>query len=367
MSREHKILHYILFILSLYLFLVSIQGLVASVGFFGDEFIESLLRASERPFLGLVIGLFVTAVTMSSSCTTSVTVGLVSAGAISLRGSIPIIMGANIGTSIVNILVSLGLMGNRAEFKRAFSGAIVHDFFNLFCVMLFFPLEINFHFIEKIAIFFSKIFEATGGIKIASPLQIITQPVRDIILSVIWFFFGEKSTVSGIIGIIIFILLLFFALNRLSRYMKLLIIGKIQILMHGYLFANPVRALMLGLILTSIIQSSAVTTSLVVPLVGAGILTVTQIFPYVLGANLGTTVTAFLAALGTGSIVSVTTALCHFTFNLFGMMVFYPLKQIPIRLSVWFAGIVCEKRIFAVIYVVLFFFVIPILLLLLFN
>ncbi len=368
MRTNSKILYnYIFFFFCLYLFLVSIQGIGSAIGFFGRDFVEALIRTTSIPLLGLIIGIFTTSVTQSSSCTTSITVGLVSAGAITLEGSIPIIMGANIGTSVTNILVSMGMIGNKAEFRRAFGGAIVHDFFNLFCVLLFFPLEINFHIIEKIATVLSNIFQGTGGIKIASPLKLVTKPAEGFILNIIEFFFGEKSLTSGVLGIVLFMAIMFFALSRLSKSMKRIIIGKVQNLMHGYLFAKPVRSLVLGLILTAIIQSSSITTSLVVPLVGAGILAIRQIYPYILGANLGTTVTSFLAALATGNILPVTTSLCHFTFNLLGIMVFYPLKMLPISLAEWFSGIVSKKRYIAVIYVILFFFVIPLLLLLIFN
>lgn len=368
MKIDRNILYnHFIFLFALYLFLVSIQGIGSSIGFFGDDFVRSLLETTSIPIIGLIIGIFVTSLTQSSSCTTSITVGLVSVGAISLNGAIPIIMGANIGTSVTNILVSMGLIGNKEEFRRAFGGAIVHDFFNLFCVMILFPIEVRFHIIEGISKALSGVFEGAGGLKVASPLKLITKPVERIVLGVIEAVFGKGSNTSGIIGIIIFLVILFVSLQTLSKVMRRIIIGRVQNLMHGYLFAKPLRSLVLGIILTAVIQSSSVTTSLVVPLVGAGILSIKQIYPYILGANVGTTITAFLAALATGSNDAVTVALCHFVFNVIGIMIFYPLRALPINLSVWFAALVSERRILAVIYVILFFFIIPLLLLLLFS
>ncbi len=366
-DRMRNTRNILIFIFSLYLFLLSIQGIGSSIGFFGKDFARALISTTSVPMLGLIIGIFVTSVTQSSSCTTSITVGLVSAGAISLEGSIPIIMGANIGTSVTNILVSMGMIGNKSEFRRAFGGAIVHDFFNLFCVILLFPLEVHFHLIQKTAEVFSGVLEGVGGIKIASPLKLVTKPAESLVLGLIQIVTGEGTIMSGVIGIIVFLAILFFSLSSLSRTMKMLIIGKVQNLMHSYIFANPARSLILGLMLTAVIQSSSVTTSLIVPLVGAGILNIYQIYPYILGANLGTTVTAFLAALATGNPLSVTAAMSHFTFNLTGILIFYPLKAIPISLALWFSGIVTKKRFFAVLYVILFFFIIPLLLLLFFN
>ena len=85
--------------------------------------------------------------------------------------------------------------------------------------------------------------------------------------------------------------------------------------------------------MTAVVQSSSVTTSLIIPLSGAGIVSLKQLFPYTLGANIGTTVTAILAALATQSDIAVTVAFSHLCFNIFGIMIFYPLKFIPIRLA----------------------------------
>ena len=90
------------------------------------------------PFVGLMAGMLATVLFQSSSVTTSIIVGLVSAGSVSITGAIPMIMGANIGTSVTNTLVSLGYMNDTKSFKRAFAAATVHDFFNLISVTIFF-------------------------------------------------------------------------------------------------------------------------------------------------------------------------------------------------------------------------------------
>ena len=92
---------------------------------------HSLAKLTTTRFKAAFTGAFVTAVIQSSSVTTVLVVGFVSAGLISLSQSIGIIMGANIGTSITNIIVSLGHIRNDVEFKRAFSASVVHDFFNI--------------------------------------------------------------------------------------------------------------------------------------------------------------------------------------------------------------------------------------------
>ena len=74
-----------------------------------------------------------------------------------------------------------------------------------------------------------------------------------------------------------------------------MVLSKVERFFNRYIFRNSALGFVLGIGLTTLVQSSSITTSLIVPLIGAGVLTMAQIFPYVLGANVGTTITAFLA------------------------------------------------------------------------
>jgi len=95
---------------------------------------------------------------------------------------------------------------------------------------------------------------------------------------------------------------------------------------------------------------------------GAGILTPAQVFPYMMGANIGTTVTAMLAALATASQPAIVVAFVHLMFNSFGVMIWYPLKKVPLKISDWVSTYCITKRRNAVIYILTVFFVLPALL-----
>ena len=95
---------------------------------------------------------------------------------------------------------------------------------------------------------------------------------------------------------------------------------------------------------TALIQSSSITTSMLVPLVGAGLLTIEQIFPYTLGANIGTTITAVLAALSLGTEAAMIIALCHFVFNVFGICIIFPIKFVPIWISKTIASFASKSK-----------------------
>ena len=116
------------------------------------------------------------------------------------------------------------------------------------------------------------------------------------------------------------------------------------------------------LVMTALVQSSSVTTSIVIPLAGAGILTIHQIFPYTLGANVGTTITAMLAALSTGEIIAVAVAFAHLLFNIIGIVLLYPLKRFPIACAQWLARLTMQSRVIPILYIIVLFFVIPLLL-----
>ena len=323
-------------IIVLYLFLLSIQLMGASFKMFGKGMAESLMTMTSNPFVGLFIGILATSIVQSSSTTTSILVGLVAGGLIPISNAIPIVMGANIGTSITNSIVSLGHVTRKEEFKRAFAGAVVHDFFNLMAVMFLLPLELIFHPLEKMALWLTNAFVNVGGFTFISPLKIILDPAVNLF---------KDAVHSPIPLLIISLIVLFFSLAFLSRLMKSLIIGRIEVMVDNYLFRNIFTAFILGIILTSIVQSSSITTSLIVPLVGAGILTVKKIYPYTLGANIGTTITAMLAALVTIAPQAITVAFSHLLFNIFGIIIISAIfRYLPVRLAERFSNFCSEKR-----------------------
>jgi len=121
-------------------------------------------------------------------------------------------------------------------------------------------------------------------------------------------------------------------------------------------------AIGLGLVITIAVQSSSITTSILVPMAAAGVLTIQNIYPVTLGANVGTTITALLAALAASSPDALTIALVHTTFNVVGILILYgipPLRNIPIRLAEGLAGLAVVRKAWALAYVVGTFIIVP--------
>jgi sodium-dependent phosphate cotransporter len=352
-------------IVFLYLFFFSLQLMGTSLKLFGKDFSETLIATASNPVVGLFIGILATSIIQSSSSSTSIVVGMVAGGAFSsdpdvaISLAIPVIMGANIGTSITNTIASLPQINRSNEFKRAFAAATVHDFFNFLSVIVLLPLQIGTNFLGKAATVLEGLFAGMGGLKFLSPVKAITKPLVGVIKDQ-W---GDLPWLLFIIAL----LLLFISLKYMVSSLKVIVVSRAKDWFDKFLFKTAVRALIVGIILTILVQSSSITTSLIVPMAGAGLLTLEQIFPYTLGANIGTTITAMLAALLTGSAAAVTVAFAHLLFNISGIIVWWPFKKLPILIARKFAEYSTRNKLIPVGYVLIVFFLIPLLVIFILN
>ncbi len=354
-KKFQSILKTIGVVISLYLFLVGIKGLSSGIKHLGGDFAKEIMTTTNDPFVALFIGILATTLFQSSSTTTSIIVGMVSGGAVSLSGAISMIMGANIGTTVTNTIVSIGHIRRGNEFKRAFSASTVHDFFNILAVIILFPLEITFGFIEKTATGLGTLLFGT-----ISTEEVFKSPIKTAIK---W---GAKQVESISFdnnGVFIFlsVLLTFAMLYSIVKLLRSLVLDNIKQYFDQYIFKTALRAIIFGIVLTIMVQSSSITTSTIIPLAGAGVVTLRQLYPFTIGANIGTTVTALLASL-TLNVTAMVAAFAHLLFNIFGIIIIYlnPLiKNIPIKLAEWMSELSLRNKYIPVIYLITFFFVLP--------
>ena len=357
-----RVLQVLSLVLVLLLFFVSLELMGDSFKLMGKGVAETLLRTTDNPFIGLFIGILATSLVQSSSTVTSMVVGIVAGGGLTVAGAIPIVMGANIGTSVTNTIVSLGHITRKDEFQRAMAGATVHDFFNLLAVLVLFPLELITGFITHSAHALEEAVIGVGGADLLSPVKVITDPIANAVVGL--------ANENGLVVLAVGVLGLFVALRYLVKLLRALLLGRSERLLHKYVFGRPLAAFVFGILITIMVQSSSITTSVMVPMVGAGIVTVAQIFPFVLGANIGTTITALLAALvlagssGAGGEAALTVAFAHLCFNVFGIAVLAPIpavRRVPIWLAEKLGELSVKNRGYAFGYIALVFFIFPIL------
>jgi len=342
---------------SLYLFLVGIAGMSSAIKRMGSEFAETVLTTTSDPFIALFIGIFATVLFQSSSTTTSLIVGMVSSGSLTIASSIPMIMGANIGTTVTNTIVSVGHINKGTEFKRAFAASTVHDFFNIMAVAIVFPIEMIFHPLQKTSEWFAlKMFGKIENIEVLqakSPIKLAVKSGSKFI---------QKFTFDNdIFYLVLSVFITFLMLYSIVKLLKSLVLKKIEGFFDQYIFNTALKAMLFGVIITIMVQSSSITTSLVVPLAGAGVLTLRQIFPFTLGANIGTTVTALLAAI-TGTVSALVAAFSHLLFNITGIVIIYcipALRNIPLKCAEIISEQAVTKKYLPLLYLFFIFVLVP--------
>lgn len=340
------------------LFLLAIDLMIYALSYIGLGAARDLIKIAEIPFISLFIGLLSTALIQSSSTVTSIAVAMVASGTISLNMGIFVIMGANIGTTLTSDIISLSYIASKSKFRLALSAAVVHDFFNILTTLIIFPLEYYYKILSGSAMFITKLL----GVKSPSPDLVVTKPVYSIIkpLTVGISNLVDNYWIVAIIGIF----LLFTAIKLFSTYSYKLLIGKSKDKMKSYIFSNPYKSFSWGVLLTGALQSSSITTSLSVPLVATRKVSLSSVFPFIMGANIGTTITALLAAIFKSE-AAVSLAIAHLIFNLIGVLIFLPFGQIrnfPVRLARKFGIMASDNRLIGFFYIILTFFLIPFLL-----
>ncbi len=314
-------------------------------------------------FLGLVVGTVTTALIQSSSTVTSIIVGLV-AGGLPVITAIPMVMGANIGTSITNTIVSLGNIGDKDEFRRAFAAATIHDFFNLLSVIIFLPIEILFHPLERGSLALATLLVGSGDVSMDNwnVVKFATAPIVDVLKVLTK---PLPSPFNGIAMIVLGIAIIFFTITYIGKLLKVLMVGRAKEILHIAIGRGPIAGIAAGTFITILVQSSSTTTSLMVPLAGSGVFGLAQIYPFTLGANIGTCVTALLAATsvsGAEAVAALEIAMVHLLYNTFGVIIIYGIPflcGLPILCAETLATVATERKYLAFAYIFGVFFAIP--------
>ena len=340
---------------ALLIFLFALDLMISSLQYLGKTAAETIILATSNPFTGLFIGLLVTAIIQSSSATTSMAVALVASGSLTLQSAVPIIMGANIGTTITSTIISLGFITKKKEFRRAVAAGTYHDFFNILTVVILFPLEYYYGFLSGMAQYFATTFfnEPIGPVK--NDFSFLGGGFSPIIKLLI------NGINNGFVIALVAIALLFGSILFFRKVLTDLLGFGSQEQFQRFFFRSPMKSFAWGVLTTAAIRSSTVTTSLVVPLVAKKVVKLRAAVPFILGANIGTTITAFIAATFNSN-AAISIAIAHFLFNFIGVVIFFPIpfiKEIPINLANGLGRLTLKYRLSGFLYLLVAFFFIP--------
>lgn len=363
--RNSNLVTWLTVVALVYLLLVGVNTIGAGFKWVsgGKAGAEAIFAFASNPLTGVILGTLVTALVQSSSTVTSVIVGLV-AGGVPVSIAIPMIMGANMGTTITNTIVSLGNLKDRAAFNKSFQAATVHDFFNLYCILIFLPIEILFHPLQRMseALASGLVGGSGASMKDMNFVGAITKPVSKSIVNMLEVF---PASIAGYVTILVGITLVIASVIFLGKVLKAVMQGKAKHILEQAVGRNKATGIASGTLITVLVQSSSTTTSLVVPLAGAGVLTTRQVFPFSMGANIGTCITALLAATavtGDFKVFALQIALVHLMYNVLGVLVFSLVpwvRDLPVKSAEMLGNKSEENRLWAIGYIFSVFFLLP--------
>ena len=246
----------------------------------GNKLKTLLERITANKFAGLMTGLGVTAIIQSSSATTVMVVGFVNSGLMTLRQSINVIMGANIGTTVTAWILSLAGIESSSFFVRLFKPSS-----------------------------FTPILALVGIVFYMMSKNSKRKDTGMILLGFATLMFGME-TMSGAVS----------GLRNVPEFQQLFLT-----------FTNPILGVLAGAVLTAIIQSSSASVGILQALASTGAVSYGAAIPIIMGQNIGTCITAILSSIGTTRNAK-RAALVHFAFNFMGaavwLTVFWLVKTI---------------------------------------
>lgn len=220
----------------------------------GDKLREYIDKYTSNTFSGMIIGILLTILMQSSSATTAIVIGLVRAGLMSLDQAAGVVLGANIGTTITSFLISISL-----------------DKYAMYIVFV-------------------------GALCICFGSKQKTKYIGNVILGFGLIFFGMDAMGSALAE-----------LKQLPQFTSFAL----------SMASNPLLGFLAGILITAALQSSAATIGVIQKLYDAGAVSLGASIPFMLGANIGTTMTGILASIG-GSTAGKRTAAMHTIMNVIG-------------------------------------------------
>ncbi|KRX24105.1 Sodium-dependent phosphate transport protein 2A [Trichinella nelsoni] len=404
----------ILLLACLYFFICSLDLMTDGFKLLGGHTIADAFRSNtilKSPVAILMIGIVVTAILQSSSTVTSIAVVMVGAEAFTVEQAYYVIMGSNVGTAVTSTIVALFSSGDRGRFEKAFAAAVIHDLYNWMGVVVLFPLEVitsalfgqgaivsltglmvknlelgtlqDSEFFQKIIDPFTHlIFQADDEVLTNRSLGIVTNQsvVKRIcydslnhtyscpfVLNLDW----PDTSIGGLL-LFISLVLLICCLSGMVKVLNQLLGGGMQRILQKSLnfqlrgrwsWATGYICILLGAMVTLVVQSSSIVCSTMIPLVALDVLSLERFWVYEVGADVGTTGTAIFAALATETLKTpLQLAFCHFCFNFISIFLFYsipPVRRIPLAAAAFLGRTSARYRWFAFVYIFGTFIIFP--------
>jgi len=368
--------------LSIFFFIASLEGVKNGFKLIFAEWqvnILNMVTSDTAAITGLALGMLSTALVQSSSAVVATTMvsmsGMVAGGlplSAAIKFGVPMILGANIGTTVTNTIVAFGIERGMTieEFKETIPGVIVDDVYEALTITIFFALELSFGFISNMVLilgdfytnvlqledFFAKFENSIIDIIIEEPIIV---PMKNVLVRII----GPRA--GGIILFIFWFIVIILSMNMITKGLEKVIELQWEERVKAA-FDNPIRGFFTGFTVTFLVGSSSIGSSLVIPFLATKVVDLKKAYPYLVGCNLATTVDlSQIYGYMAGGVTGMVLGSAHVMLNLMALTLWLisPLRFVPVMVSEWLGAKITQNKNVAfalLMWVVVVFFIVPI-------
>lgn len=372
----------LMLIVGIFLFICSLEGVKSGFKLIFAEWqsgILGMIDANTAPVTGLAIGILSTALVQSSSAVVAATMvsmaSMVSGGLSmesAMRFGVPMVLGANIGTTVTNTIVVFGVKRGMTtrEFGDTIPGVIVDDVYEALTIAIFFAVEMTTGFLSNLTLrlgdFFSEVlnletmfaaFDKTIiDIIVKAP---IVKPLTNFIVNLL----GPK--IGGVLLFVIWFVVIVFSMGLITKGLENLIELEWEDKVTAA-FSNPFRGFLTGFSITWFVGSSSIGTSLVVPFLATKVVDLKKAYPYLCGCNMATTVDlSQIYGYIAGGIVGLMLGSAHVILNIMALTLWLvsPLRFVPVAIAEKIGEAIQKNQnagVSLALWVAFIFFVVPI-------
>ena len=379
---NNKVRLILILAVGIFLFISSLEGVKSGFKIIFAEWqkgILGMITANTAPLTGLAIGILGTALVQSSSAVVAATMvsmsGMVAIGLpleAAMRFGVPMVLGANIGTTVTNTIVIFGVkrgMTNQ-EFGETIPGVIVDDVYEALTISLFFIVEMTTGLISNTVLVLGDFLTQTLGLEEAFAAFdktiidiVIKEPIVTPLKNMVTGLFGVR--VGGVLLFIIWFAVIVFSMGLITKGLENLIQTDWEDKVKAA-FSSPGRGFLTGFSITWLVGSSSIGSSLIVPFLATKVVDVKKAYPYLVGCNIATTVDlSQIYGYIAGGVVGVMLGSAHVMLNIMALLLWLvsPLRFVPVAVAEEIGRRIQENEnagLTLAVWVIVIFFVLPI-------
>jgi sodium-dependent phosphate cotransporter len=368
-------------LVGVFLFISSLEGVKSGFKLIFAEWqkgILDMIGSTKAPITGLALGVIGTALVQSSSAVvaaTMVSMSTMVAGGLpldaSMRFGVPMVLGANIGTTITNTLVIFGVRRGMTtkEFGETIPAVIVDDVYEALTISLFFIIEMTTGLISNTVLWLGDIF--TDALKMEQVFATFDKTIIDIIIkepivkpmsNLMTGFFGPRN--GGFALFVIWFAIIIFSMGLITKGLENIIAMEWEDKVLAA-FRSPVRGFFTGFSITWLVGSSSIGSSLVIPFLATKVVNLKKAYPYLCGCNMATTVDlSQIYGYVAGGVVGMMLGSAHVLLNIMALLLWLvsPLRFVPVAISERLGKILVSNKnasLSLVAWVIFVFFLMP--------